>query len=103
MGFNDSEARSSSKEVKRQEIDGDPYITVFASIQSIIRHYCIKAVPKAFNSRALTSEKPCINKAYHVPLTHRYLTFHMQDSGQYPINTEEASRLQLKLSIKQFT
>ena len=32
---------------------------------------------------------------------HRYLTFHMQDSGQYSINTEEASRLQLKLSIKQ--
>ena len=33
---------------------------------------------------------------------HWYLTFHMQDSGQYSINTEEASRLQLKLSIKQF-
>ena len=57
----------------------------------------------AFNSCALTSEKPCINKEYHVPLMHRYLTFHMQDSGQYSINTEEASRLQLKLSIKQFT
>ena len=27
----------------------------------------------------------------------------MQDSGQYSINAEEASRLQLKLSIKQFT
>ena len=27
----------------------------------------------------------------------------MQDSGQYSMNTEEASRLQLKLSIKQFT
>ena len=38
-----------------------------------------------------------------MPLMHRYLTFHMQDSGQYSINTEEASRLQLKLSIKQFT
>ena len=60
-------------------------------------------MPKAFNSRALTSEKPCINKEFHVPLMHRYLTFHMQDSGQYSINTEEASRLQLKLSIKQFT
>ena len=35
-------------------------------------------------------------------LMHRYLTFHMQDSGQYSINTEEASRLRLKLSIKQF-
>ena len=31
---------------------------------------------------------------------HRSLTFHMQDSGQYSINTEEVSSLQLKLSIK---
>ena len=38
-----------------------------------------------------------------MPLMHRYLTFHMQDSGQNSINTEEASRLQLKLSIKEFT
>ena len=57
----------------------------------------------AINSRALTSKKPCINKEFHVPLMHRSLTFHMQDSGQYSINTEEASSLQLKLSIKQFT
>ena len=60
-------------------------------------------MPKAFNSRALTSEKPCINMEFHAPLMHRYLTFHMQDSGQYFINTEEASCLQLKLSIKQLT
>ena len=59
-------------------------------------------MPKAFNSRALTSEKPCINKEFQVPLMHRYLTFHMKDSGQYSINTEKASRFQLKLSIKQF-
>ena len=59
-------------------------------------------MPKAFNSCALTSEKPCINKEFHAPLMHRYLTFHMQDSGQYSINTEEASRLQLKLSTKKF-
>ena len=59
-------------------------------------------MPKTFNSRALTSEKPCINKKFHLPLMHRYLTFHMQDSGQYFIKTEEASRLQLKPSIKQF-
>ena len=58
-------------------------------------------MPKAFNSRALTSEKPCINKV--VSLMHRYLTFHMQDPGQYSVNTEEAPCLQLKLSIKQFT
>ena len=38
-----------------------------------------------------------------MPLMHRYLTFHMHDSGQYSISTEEASHLQLKLSIKQFT
>ena len=62
-----------------------------------------KAVPKALNSRALTSEKPCMNKALHVPFMHRYLNLHMQDSGQYSINTEEALRLQLKLSIEQFT
>ena len=37
-----------------------------------------------------------------MPIMHRYLTFHMQGSGQNSINTEEASRLQLKLSIKQF-
>ena len=60
-------------------------------------------MPKAYNSRALTSEKPCINNVSHVTLMHRYLTFHIQDSGQFSINTEEASRLQLKLSIKQFT
>ena len=60
-------------------------------------------MPKAFNSRALTSEKPCVNKEFHAPLMHRYLTFHMQDSGQNSINTEKASHLQLKLSIKQFT
>ena len=31
---------------------------------------------------------------------HGSLTFHMQDSGQYSINTEKASSLKLKLSIK---
>ena len=60
-------------------------------------------MPKAINSRALTSEKPCINKKFHTPLMHRHLTFHMQHSVQYSINIEEASCLQLKLSIKQFT
>ena len=38
-----------------------------------------------------------------MPLKHRFLTFHMQDSGQYSINTEEASSLQLKPSIERFT
>ena len=46
-------------------------------------------MPKAFNSRALTSEKQCINKEFHAPLMHRYLIFHIQDTGQYSINTEE--------------
>ena len=60
-------------------------------------------MPEALNSRALTSTKPCINKESQAPLMHRSSTFHMQDSGQYSINTEEAPRLQLKLSIKQLT
>ena len=60
-------------------------------------------MPKAINSRALTSQKPCINMEFHAPLKHTFLPFHMQDSGQYSINTEEASSLQLKLSIKRFT
>ena len=34
-------------------------------------------------------------------LIHETVTFHMQYSGQYSINTEEASSLQLKLWIKQ--
>ena len=42
---------------------------------------------------------PCINMKFHAPLKHRFLTFHMQDSGQYSINTEEAASMQLKLSI----
>ena len=31
----------------------------------------------AINIRALTSEKPCINKAIHALLMHGYATFHM--------------------------
>ena len=38
-----------------------------------------------------------------MPLKHRFFTFHMQDSGQYSINTEAASSLQFKLSIIRFT
>ena len=60
-------------------------------------------MPKTINSRALTSENPCINMELYAPLTNRFFTLHMQDSGQYSINTEEASILQLKLSIKRFT
>ena len=33
------------------------------------------------NSRALTSEKPCINKAIHTLLTHGYATFNMVVPG----------------------
>ena len=42
-------------------------------------------MPKAFNSRALSSEKLCINKEFHAPLMPMYLTFHMQDSGQFAV------------------
>ena len=34
-------------------------------------------MPYTVNSRALTSEKPCINKGFLVPLMHRKLTFNM--------------------------
>ena len=67
------------------------------------RCYCIKNCAKAINIRALASKKSCINKEFHAPLIHRSLTFHLHDSGQYSINTEEAPSLQLKRSIKQFT
>ena len=46
---------------------------------------------KAINSRALTSEMPCINMEFHAPLMHRSLTFHMQDSGQYSIRRQVCS------------
>ena len=42
-----------------------------------IINYCIKVVPHVINSRALTSEKPCINKAIHALLMHGYATFNM--------------------------
>ena len=59
-------------------------------------------MPYTIISRALTSEEPCINKEFHAPLMHESVTFQMHDSRQYSINTEEASGLQLKLSIQQF-
>ena len=34
-------------------------------------------MPYTVNSRALTGEKPCINKGFLVPLKHRKLTFNM--------------------------
>ena len=34
-------------------------------------------MPHVINSRALTSEKPCINKAIHALLMHGYATFNM--------------------------
>ena len=33
----------------------------------------LKAVPHVINSRALTDEKPCINKAIHMLLMHGYV------------------------------
>ena len=35
-------------------------------------HYCIKSSVHVINSRALTDEKPCINKAIHALLMHGY-------------------------------
>ena len=40
-----------------------------------------KAVPHVINSRALTDEKPCINKAIHAQLMHGYATFNMPVPG----------------------
>ena len=38
-------------------------------------------MPYTVNSRALTGEKPCINKGFLVPLKHRKLTFNMVVPG----------------------
>ena len=38
-------------------------------------------VPHVINSRALTGEKPCINKAIHALLMHGYATFNMLVPG----------------------
>ena len=40
-------------------------------------YYCIKVVSHVIKSRALTGEKPCINKAIHALLMHGYATFNM--------------------------
>ena len=48
-------------------------------------------MPKAINSCALTSIKPCTNKESHTQCMHRPMAFYMQDSGQYSMSTEEAS------------
>ena len=40
-----------------------------------------KAVSHVINSRALTDEKPCINKAIHALLMHGYATFNMIVTG----------------------
>ena len=45
----------------------------------IIKH--IKAVSHVINSRVLTGEKPCINKAIHALLMHGYATFNMTIPG----------------------
>ena len=38
-------------------------------------------MPHVINSRALTGEKPCINKAIHALLMHGYATFNMPVPG----------------------
>ena len=42
-----------------------------------------KAVPHVINSRALTGEKPCIDKAIHALLMHGYATFNMPVPGPH--------------------
>ena len=46
-----------------------------------VNNYCIKTVSHVINSRALTGEKPCINKAIHALLMHGYVTFNMLVPG----------------------
>ena len=38
-------------------------------------------MPHVINSRALTGEKPCINKAIHALLMHGYATFNVRVPG----------------------
>ena len=40
-------------------------------------------MPHVINSRALTGEKPCINKAIHALLMHGYATFNMPVQGPH--------------------
>ena len=42
----------------------------------------LKAMLHVINSRALTREKPCINKAIYALLMHGYATFNMPVPGQ---------------------
>ena len=80
---------------KPYSIQLEPKVALLFNIGLLHKKLCQKPLT--------ASEKPCINMEFHAPLMHRYLTFHMQDSGQYLFNTDEASCLQLKLSIKQLT
>ena len=48
-------------------------------IQKLLLHK--KTVSHVRNSRALTGEKPCINKAIHALLMHGYATFNMLVPG----------------------
>ena len=47
------------------------------NLLSVNQYYCIKTVPHVINSRALTDEKSCINKAIHTLLMHGNATFNM--------------------------
>ena len=69
---------------------GDQCLIIY--LTNDIKYYQLSLLHKklkAINSRALTGEKPCINKQFRAPIMHRSLTFRMQDSGQYSINTEK--------------
>ena len=45
------------------------------------KNYCIKNSDTRYYSRALTGEKPCINKAIHALLMHSYTTLNMLVPG----------------------
>ena len=54
----------------------------------------------AINSHVLMNAKPCVHKTINLLIMTRFATFHVQNSGQYSINTEASASLQLYVSMK---
>ena len=57
-------------------------------------------VPHAINRHVLMSTESCINKPFYALLMTLFAPLHMQDSGQYSINTEARGSLQLYVFMK---
>lgn len=57
---------------------------------------------QAINRHVVTHTKPCscINKMIQALLMTYFSCFLMQDSGQYDINTEASSSLELQISMR---